>query len=172
MVRVSQKVLGSNPSWILNIFRIFNNDLALKLVDYIVSSIRLLNNFHVQEGYCSCLCLFVCLSVCLLSHISPLEYLFILKILSHTQWATEAKKFLGFSLKAQHSLHWMAICTVGYFPAKSMHAHCSICHVVAQARHIQHAKHVTLNSALISRPGQLSHQDAKVESESTSYLTA
>ena len=36
---------------------------------------------HAQEGYCSCLCLSVCLSVCLLSHISSLERLFILKIL-------------------------------------------------------------------------------------------
>ena len=30
----NQKVLGSNPSWILSFFfRIFNNDLALMLVD-------------------------------------------------------------------------------------------------------------------------------------------
>ena len=29
----NQKVLGLNPSWILSFFRIFNNDLALKLVD-------------------------------------------------------------------------------------------------------------------------------------------
>ena len=38
----------------------------------------------------------VCLCVC---HISLLECLFVLKILSHTQWATEVKKFVGFSLK-------------------------------------------------------------------------
>ena len=41
----------------------------------------------------------VCVSVCLLSHISPLERLFVLKILSRTQRATEVKKYVGFSLK-------------------------------------------------------------------------
>ena len=41
-------------------------------------------------------------SVCLLSHISPLEHLFVLKILSHTQQSTEVKKFVGFSLKPLH----------------------------------------------------------------------
>ena len=39
----------------------------------------------------------VCLSVCLLSHISLLEHLFVLKILSRTQRATEVKNFVGFS---------------------------------------------------------------------------
>ena len=43
------------------------------------------------------------LSVCLLSHISPLERLFILKMLSRTQWATEVEKFVGFSLKPLRS---------------------------------------------------------------------
>ena len=38
-------------------------------------------------------------SVCLLSHISPMERLFVLKTLSRTQWATKVKKFVGFSLK-------------------------------------------------------------------------
>ena len=41
----------------------------------------------------------VCLFVCLLSHISPLECLFVLKTLSRTQRATKVKKFVGFSLK-------------------------------------------------------------------------
>ena len=41
----------------------------------------------------------VCLSVCLLSHISPMERLFVLKTLSRTQRATKVKKFVGFSLK-------------------------------------------------------------------------
>ena len=40
--------------------------------------------------------------VCLLSHISPLERPFVLKILSSTQRATEVKKFVGFSLKPLH----------------------------------------------------------------------
>ena len=36
------------------------------------------------SAFIVCVCLSVCLSVCLLSHISPLERLFVLKILSHT----------------------------------------------------------------------------------------
>ena len=48
-----------------------------------------------SEGYCS----WVCVSVCLLSHISPMERLFVLKTLSRTQLATKVKKFVGFSLK-------------------------------------------------------------------------
>ena len=38
-------------------------------------------------------------SVCLSSHISPMERLFILKTLSRTQRATKVKKIVGFSLK-------------------------------------------------------------------------
>ena len=38
----------------------------------------------------------VCLCVC---HISPLERLFVLKILPRTQLATEVQKYVGFSLK-------------------------------------------------------------------------
>ena len=45
----------------------------------------------------------VCVCVCLLSQISPLERLFVLKILSRTQRATEVKKFVGFSLKPLRS---------------------------------------------------------------------
>ena len=41
----------------------------------------------------------VCVCVCLLSHISPMERLFVLKTLSRTQRATKVKKFVGFSLK-------------------------------------------------------------------------
>ena len=52
-----------------------------------------------SEGYCSWVCLCVCLCVCLLSHISPMERLFVLKTLSRTQRATKVKKFVGFSLK-------------------------------------------------------------------------
>ena len=44
-------------------------------------------------------CLCVCVSVCLLSHISPMERLFVLKTRSRTQRATKVKKFVGFSLK-------------------------------------------------------------------------
>ena len=52
-----------------------------------------------SEGYCSWVCLCVCVCVCLLSHISPMERLFVLKTLSRTQRATKVKKFVGFSLK-------------------------------------------------------------------------
>ena len=37
--------------------------------------------------------------MCLLSHISPMERLFVLKTLSRTQRATKVKTFVGFSLK-------------------------------------------------------------------------
>ena len=49
-----------------------------------------------SENYCTWS---VCLSVYLLSHISPLERLFALKMLSRTQRVMEVKKFVGFSLK-------------------------------------------------------------------------
>ena len=79
---------------------------------------------HAQEGYCSR----HCQSVCLLSHISPLEHLFVLKILSRTQRATEVKKFVCFSLKPLRSrnpalLPLKAIRSVGHFPAGCTHAH-------------------------------------------------
>ena len=41
----------------------------------------------------------LCVCVCVLSQNSPLERLFVLKILSCTQRAKEVKKFVGFSLK-------------------------------------------------------------------------
>ena len=44
-------------------------------------------------------CVCVCLSVCPLSHISPLGLLFVLKTLSSTQLAMKVKKFVAFSLK-------------------------------------------------------------------------
>ena len=59
-----------------------------------------------RRGFCTLvhsLGLCVCLSVCLLSHISPLERLFVLKILSRSQRAIEVKKIVGFSLKPLHS---------------------------------------------------------------------
>ena len=44
-------------------------------------------------------CVCVCVCLCLLSHISPMERLFVLKTLSRTQRATKVKTFVGFSLK-------------------------------------------------------------------------
>ena len=41
----------------------------------------------------------VCVCVCPLSDISPLERLFVLKSISRTQRATKVKNFVGFSLK-------------------------------------------------------------------------
>ena len=78
----------------------------------------------------------VCVSVCLLSQISPLEHLFALKILSRTQRTTKVKKFVGFSLKPFHCRDpalppLKAIRTVGHFPTESTHTHYSIYHVVS-----------------------------------------
>ena len=55
-----------------------------------------------SEGYGSWVCLSVCLCVCLLCHISPLEHLFVLKSKSRTQQATKVKKFVGIFLKLLH----------------------------------------------------------------------
>ena len=52
---------------------------------------------HFSAFHWVCLC--VCVSVCLLSHISPTERLFILKTLSRTQRATKVKIFVGICLK-------------------------------------------------------------------------
>ena len=72
----------------------------------------------MQEGYCS----WVCLSVCLLSQISPLEDLFVLKILSRTQRATEVKNCEFFSetspLQRSSTPPLKAIRTVDHFPAE------------------------------------------------------
>ena len=74
----------------------------------------------------------VCLSVCLLSHISHMERLFILKTLSRTQWATKVKIFVGFSLKPLHCRD--PECTVGHSSCrklacvlKHMHAYSAKC---------------------------------------------
>ena len=73
----------------------------------------------------------LCLSVvCLLSHISPLERLFILKILSRTRRTTEVKKFAPKLLCCCDPV-FPPIHTVGHFPAESTHAHYSIYHMVA-----------------------------------------
>ena len=45
----------------------------------------------------------VCLSVCPLSHISPLGLLFVVKTLPRTQHATKVKKYVAFSLKLRRS---------------------------------------------------------------------
>ena len=53
-----------------------------------------------SEGYCS---RSVCLCVCLLSHISPMKRLFVLKTLSCTQRETKVNKFVGICLKGLRS---------------------------------------------------------------------
>ena len=60
---------------------------------------------HAQRGlqYLGLSCLSLCLSVCLLSHISPMEHLFDLKTLPRTQRAMKVKKFLGICLKRLRS---------------------------------------------------------------------
>ena len=75
---------------------------------------------HAQRGL-------VCLCVCLLSHISPLERLFVLKTLSRTQRATKVKKCVGFSLKPLRCRDpalppLTAIRTVGHFSCGKRHA--------------------------------------------------
>ena len=71
--------------------------------------------------------------VCLLSQISPLECLFILKILSCTQWATEVKKIVGFSLKPllcrDPALLRESHTYNHHFPAEGTHAHYSQYHM-------------------------------------------
>ena len=57
---------------------------------------------HAQRGL-QYLGLCVCVSVCLLSHISPTERLFVLKTLSRTQRATKVKKFVGICLERLRS---------------------------------------------------------------------
>ena len=47
----------------------------------------------------------VCVCVCLLSHISPTERLFVLKTLSRTQRATKVKKFVGIAFKSYAAKH-------------------------------------------------------------------
>ena len=69
----------------------------------------------------------VFLCVCLLSHISPLERLFVLKTLSRTQRATKVKIFVGFSLKPLRCRDpalppLTAIRTVGHFSCGKRHA--------------------------------------------------
>ena len=45
----------------------------------------------------------ICVSVCLLSHTSPMERLFVLKTMSRIQRATKVKIFVGICLKRLHS---------------------------------------------------------------------
>ena len=85
-----------------------------------------------SEGYCS----WVCVSVCLLSHVSPMERLFVLKTLSRTQQATKVKKNCGvFSettpLQRSSTPSIVRPCVQSaIFPAESTHAHY---HVVDQS---------------------------------------
>ena len=53
-------------------------------------------------------------SVCLLSDISPLEHLFVLKILSRTQRATEVKYFYGVFSETAPLQRYTTSCVVGY----------------------------------------------------------
>ena len=56
-----------------------------------------------SERCCTWVCVYVCLSVCLLSHISLMELLFVLKTLSRTQRARKVKIFVGICLKRLRS---------------------------------------------------------------------
>ena len=71
---------------------VFRRMMAIVFVRLIINPLRMRRRVTVVVR--------VCVSVC---HISPLERLFVLKILSHTQRATKVKKFVGFSLKPLRS---------------------------------------------------------------------
>ena len=80
---------------------------------------------------CVCVCVCVCVSVCVC--VCVCVCVRVLRILSRTQQATEVQKFVGFSRKPLRcrpsTVPLKAICTVGHFPAESVHAHYSQYHV-------------------------------------------
>ena len=73
------------------------------------------------------MCVCVCECVCLLSHISPLEHLLVLKILSCTQRAKEVKIFVGFQWQRSSTPPLKAIRTIGHFHAEIAHAYLTTC---------------------------------------------
>ena len=78
-----------------------------------------------SEGYGSCR---VCVSVCPLSHISPLGLLFAVKTLSRTQRAMKVKNFVAFSLKPLRCRDGTIPPLDGHygqFSADNTHAHCA-----------------------------------------------
>ena len=93
---------------------------SILAVCIVLAHMLLILSAHAQEGYCSCLC--VC--VCLLSHISPLERLLVLKILSRIQRA----KILGvFSENAplrRSSTALLETCMSVSVPDEILKAHC------------------------------------------------
>ena len=76
----------------------------------------------------------VAVFVCLLSHISPLGLLFVVKTLPHTHQAMKVKKV---KLKLLHcgecSLCWTAIRMVGHFCADNTDAHCTYASLLCDA---------------------------------------
>ena len=98
-------------------------------------------------------CLCVCVSVCLLSHISPMERLFVLKTLSRN------RKICGvFSETAplQRSITPSVVrpCVQSaIFPAESTHAHYSIYRVRFLDISIARALSTTLVALYLTRPG-------------------
>ena len=80
----------------------------------------------------------VCVSVCLLSHISPLGLLFIVKTLPRTQHATKVKIFVAFSLKLRRSRATAlsalyGYCAVGHFLSAEYVRALLKCHVDREA---------------------------------------
>ena len=70
---------------------------VIQLHDYTVYT--LINPRRACAARVTVVGLSVCVCVCLLSNISPMERLFVLKTLSRIQRATKVKNFVGFSLK-------------------------------------------------------------------------
>ena len=112
----------------------------------IVLALIKVHGYMINPG-CACaarvtvvgsVCLYVCLCVCVSVsvNISPLERLFILKLMPRTQRATKVKKIVGISLKLlcsefQHFLHCTAILRRPFFAMwKNAHALPPRVHVV------------------------------------------
>ena len=80
-------------------------ELALQLSVHTHLTLELRNSQYCKHKYAlinprrACAARVTCVCVCLLSNISPMERLFVLKTLSRTQRATKVKRFVGFSLK-------------------------------------------------------------------------
>ena len=69
------------------------------LTIYTYTCVKLINPWHTCAARVTVVgfvCLSVCLSVCWLSHTPPLERLFVLESMSHTQWATKVNNVWGF----------------------------------------------------------------------------
>ena len=115
-----------------------------------VNGYSLLTAPSTSEPFCMKL-YSVCVCVCLLSHISLLEHLFVLKTLSRTQQAIKVKKFVAFSLtprrsELRHLLHCTAAVQSAIFLSAKYTRALLKCHVDSGAEFGQ------VRDAIISFP--------------------